>query len=326
MNRRMFISGAAGLVLAATALEVPSAWAQASSWPDRPVKVIVPYAAGGATDAIARPWCEDLSKAFGQQFVVENRGGASGMIGMEALVKSPPDGYTLIMSPNAVLSILTSLRKTPYDPLVDVVPIGHTGEVLNGFVIHPSLGIKSMKELVDYAKANPAKLTYASSGTGTANHLRLEALKLRAGIDILHIPYRGGADALNDVLPGNVHMQNEPITLPHAKAGKLVLLAINGQVRNKDFPDIPTLTEAGIANADVPTFFGFFGPKGLPSAIVDKLNAKMRELAVNEEFKKKLWAVNAILQPMTPAELRKALEDDIKTNAEIIKAANVKLE
>ena len=323
MHRRKFIA-AASLMLAAAGLSPASA--QATKWPDKPVKVIVPYAAGGATDAIARPWSEELSKAFGQQFVIENRGGASGMIGMEALVKSAPDGYTLIMSPNAVLSIVPSLRKTPYDPLTDVVPIGHTGEVLNGFVIHPSLGIKTMKELIDHAKKNPGKVTYASSGTGTANHFRLEALKLKAGVDILHIPYRGGADALNDVLPGNVHMQNEPITLPHVKAGKLILLSINGKVRNQDFPDVPTMTEAGVPNADVPIFFGFYGPKGLPDDIVQKMNAKMRELAANDEFKKKLWSVNSILTPMTPAELRKALEDDIKANLEIIKAANVKIE
>lgn len=326
MNRRIFVASAASIVLLASAVETPSAWAQASSWPDRPVKVIVPYAPGGATDAIARPWCEELSKVFGQQFVVENRGGASGAIGVEALVKSTPDGYTLIMTPNAPLTVLPSLRKTAYDPVKDVVGIGHAGAVTNGFVIHPSLGIKSMKELIDYAKKHPGKITYASSGNGTANHLRLEALKLRAGIDILHIPYRGGADALNDVLPGNVHMQNEPVTLPHAKAGKLILLAINGPVRNPDFPDVPTMTEAGIPNADVPIFFAFYGPAAMPKDIVAKMNAKMVELAKNDEFKKKLWAVNAIPEPLTLDGMVKAVADDIKANLEVIKAANVKIE
>jgi tripartite-type tricarboxylate transporter receptor subunit TctC len=322
-RRRLLVTAACGVVAA----RLISAEASAQgSWPDRPVKVIVPYAAGGATDAIARPWADELSKAFGQPFVIENRGGASGMIGMEALVKSPPDGYTLIMTPNAVLSILPSLRKTPYDPLTDVVPIGHTGEVLNGFAIHPKLGIKTMQQLVDYAKKNPGQVTYASSGNGTANHLRLEALKLKAGIDILHIPYRGGADALNDLLPGNVHMQNEPVTLPHVKAGKLLLLAINGQRRNPDFPDVPTLSEAGIKGADVPIWFAFFGPKGLPDAIAQKINAKMVDLARNAEFLKKLWTVNAIPEPVTPQQLKKFLDDDIKANQEVIKAANVKLE
>ena len=321
MHRRTLLALVAGATLALAAGPV-----SAQGWPERPVKVIVPYAAGGATDAIARPWADELSKAFGQQFVIENRGGASGMIGMEALVKSPPDGYTLIMSPNAVLSILPSLRKTPYDPLKDVVAIGHTGEVLNGHVIHPKLGIKTMPELIAYAKQNPGKVSYASSGNGTANHLRLEALKLAAGIDILHVPYRGGADALNDLLPGNVHMQNEPVNLPHVKAGKLILLAVNGKQRNPDFPDVPTLSEAGIQNADVPIFFAFYGPKGLPDAIIKKINDKMVERAKDPEFLKKMWAVNAIPSPVSPAEMAKILEDDIAANAKLIKEANIKLE
>jgi tripartite-type tricarboxylate transporter receptor subunit TctC len=169
-------------------------------------------------------------------------------------------------------------------------------------------------------------VTYASSGNGTSNHLRLEALKLKAGLDILHIPYRGGADALNDVLPGNVHMQNEPITLPHVKAGKLVLLVINGPVRNPDFPDVPTLTEVGITGADVPILFGFYGPTGIPKDIVDKINAKARELAGNDDFKKKMWSVNAILPVQTPEEMSKAIAEDSKTNLEFIKAGNIKIE
>lgn len=313
------------LSLVAVALAV-SATAQAQNWPDRPVKVIVPYAAGGATDAIARPWCEELSKIFGQQFVVENCGGASGMIGVEALVKSAPDGYTIIMTPNAPLSVLPILRKTPYDPVKDLQPIGRAGDVLNGIVIHPSVGVKTMKEMIEYAKKNPGKLSYASSGNGTANHLRLEALKMKTGVDILHIPYRGGADSLNDVLPGTVHMMNEPVTLPHVKAGKLILLSINGPVRNPDFPDVPTLTEVGITGADVPIWFSFWGPAGMPRAIVDKLNAKLVELAKKDDFKKKLWTVNAILPTQTPDEVMAHLKGDIVANGEIIKAANVKIE
>jgi tripartite-type tricarboxylate transporter receptor subunit TctC len=327
MRRRTFLAAAAGgIAIAAGAAVATPAFAQATSWPDKPVRVIVPYAAGGATDAIARPWCDELSKALGQQFVVENRGGASGMIGTEATAKAAPDGYTLIMSPNAPLTVLPSLKKTAYDPVKDLVPIGRTGDVTNGFVIHPSIGAKTFKEFVAYAKANPGKLMYASSGNGTANHLRLEALKLKLGLDILHVPYRGGADSLNDLLPGNVHMMNEPITLPHVKAGKLHLLVINGPVRNPDFPDVPTLKEEGVEGADVPIWFGFYGPAGLPKPIVDKMNGKMRELLGNAEFKAKLWKVNAIAPLQTPEEMAKSLADDIAANLAIIKAANIKIE
>ncbi len=201
MHRRKFL-GLAGATLA-TGLS-SRAWAQAQSWPERTVRLILPYAPGGATDAIGRPWADKLTQAFGQQFVIENRGGAAGMIGAEAAAKSAPDGYTLFLTPNAPLSVLPSLRKTPYDPVKSFEPVGRVGDVINGFVIHPSLGIKTFKEMVEYAKKNPGKLAYGSSGNGTANHLRLEMIKHKLGLDILHVPYRGGADTLNDVLPGTI--------------------------------------------------------------------------------------------------------------------------
>ena len=242
MRRREFLAMAGATLATGFSTQASS---QAQTWPERTVKLILPYAPGGATDAIGRPWADKLSQAFGQQFVVENRGGASGMIGTEAAAKAAPDGYTLLLTPNAPLSVLPSLRKTPYDPVKSFDAVGRVGDVINGFVIHPSVGVKTFKELIEYAKKNPGKLTYASSGNGTANHMRLEMLKLKTGIDILHVPYRGGADSLNDVLPGTVHMMNEPVSLPHVKAGKLILLNINGQVRHPDFPDVPTLTELG---------------------------------------------------------------------------------
>lgn len=322
MHRRFFIL--ASTVFAFNAIEIIGA--QAQSWPARPVRLIVPYAPGGATDAVARPWADKLSQAFGQQFVVENRGGASGAIGVEAAAKSPPDGYTLLFTPSAPLSVLPHLRKTPYDPVKSFDPIGRAGDVINGFVIHPSIGVKTFAELLEYAKKNPGKLAYASSGTGTATHLRLEALKIKTGVDILHVPYRGGADSLNDLLPGNVQMMNEPVTLPHVKAGKLILLNINGSERRPDFPDVPTLTELGVTGADVPIWFSFFAPAGVPKDIIRTLNAKMIELAKTEDMKAALWAVNAVVPLQTPEEMAKDLDIDSARNAEIIKAGNIKME
>ena len=323
MHRRKFL-GLAGATLA-TGLS-SKAWAQAQSWPDRTVRLILPYAPGGATDAIGRPWADKLTQAFGQQFVIENRGGAGGMIGAEAAAKSPPDGYTFFLTPNAPLSVLPSLRKTPYDPVKSFEPVGRVGDVINGFVIHPSLGVKTFKEMIEYAKKNPGKLAYGSSGNGTANHLRLEMLKYKLGLDILHVPYRGGADTLNDVLPGTVHMMNEPVSLPHVKAGKLILLAINGPVRHPDFPDVPTLTELGVTGADVPIWFSIFAPAGTPKDIIAKLNAKMLEIAKTDDMKAKMRAVNAFVPLQTPEEMAKDLAADIKANAELIKAANIKIE
>jgi tripartite-type tricarboxylate transporter receptor subunit TctC len=323
MHRRQFVVLVSSiLMLGLTTV----ASAQAQTWPTRPVKVIVPYAPGGATDAIARPWADKLSQTLGQQFVVENRGGASGMIGVEAVAKSQPDGYTLLLTPNATLSVLPSLRQTPYDPIKSFEPVGRVGDTSNGFVIHPSVGVKTMPELIEYAKKNPGKLSYASSGLGTATHLRIEALKLKAGIDILHVPYRGGADSLNDLLPGVVHMMNEPITIQHVKAGKLILLNINGPTRRPDFPDVPTLAELGITGADIPIWFAVFAPAGVSKDIITKLNTTIIDIAKTDDMKAKLWAVNAVVPLQTPEEMAQHLREDMKTNAEVIKAANIKLE
>jgi tripartite-type tricarboxylate transporter receptor subunit TctC len=192
--------------------------------------------------------------------------------------------------------------------------------------VHPSVGVKTMKELIEYAKKNPGKLTYGSAGLGTSTHLRLEMLNLRAGINIMHIPYRGSADALNDLLPGNVKMMNEIVVYPHVKAGKLILLAINHSQRNPDFPDVPTLTEAGIPDADVPIWFSLWTPTGTPKAIIDRFNAKARELAQSPELKAQMRAISVSVPLQTPEELGRRLVDDIKLNLKIIKAAKIKID
>ena len=193
--------------------------AQAQSWPDKPVKLILPYAPGGATDLIGRPWADKLGQVFGQQFVIENRGGAGGMIGTEAAAKSAPDGYTFLLTPDATLTILPSLRQTPYDAIKSFEPVGRVGDLVSGFVIHPAVGVKTFKELIEYAKKNPGKLAYGSAGLGTATQLRIEMLKFKAGIDILHVPYRGSADALNDLLPEH-RADDERDQRPAARQGR----------------------------------------------------------------------------------------------------------
>src|SRR5262249_48352044 len=195
MRRREFLklTGAAAI----SGVSISKASAQAETWPNKPVKLILPYAPGGATDLIGRPWAEKLSQVFGQQFVIENRGGAGGMIGTEASAKATPDGYTFLLAPNAVLTILPTLRQAAYDPIHGFEPVGRVGDLVAGFVINPAVGPKTFKEMIEYAKQNPGKLAYGSAGLGTATQLRVEMLKYRAGIDILHVPYRGSADALN---------------------------------------------------------------------------------------------------------------------------------
>ncbi len=324
MKRREFLTLAGAAALSGVAS--PYVSAQEAAWPNKPVKIIVPYAPGGASDIIARPWADKLSQAFGQQFVIDNRGGAGGMIGTEAAAKSAPDGYTLLMTPNGPLTIIPSLRKTPYDATSDLVPVGRIGDLVCGFVIHPSVGPKTFAEMVDYAKKNPGKLNFGSAGLATGTHMRVEMLKYKTGIDITHVPYRGSADALNDLLPGNIQMMNEINVLPHVKAGKLILLNINNSKRSPDFPDTPTLTELGVKGADEPIWYCTFTPKGTPKSIIDKLNAKMLEITASADMKQKMREVSADVPPQKPEEIAEFMKNDFATNAELIKVANVKLE
>ena len=323
MRRRDFLVVVGG----AWTASLPSAGMAQAAWPDRPVKVVVPFAPGGATDQTARVWAEKLTQEFKQQFVIENRGGgASGSIGVESVAKSPADGYTFLYTPNASIAIVPSLRKVGFDTVKDFDPVARTGDALVGFTIHPSLGIKTFNEMIDYARKNPGKLTYGSSGVGMGNHLRLEVLKNKFSVDILHIPYRGGADTLNDHLPGVVHMMNEPVTLPHVKAGKLILLNINGPARHPEFPDVPSTTELGIPDAEIPIWFSLWAPAGTPKDIREKLNARMAEIADTADMKAKMLAVNVIVPKQTLEDMRAYLLEDIQRNRELIQKNDIKVE
>jgi tripartite-type tricarboxylate transporter receptor subunit TctC len=323
MRRRLFLKLALGA--GASAGLAPAVLRAQSAWPDKSVRLIVPFGAGGGTDLVARPWAEKLSQAFGQQFVVENRGGASGIIGTEAVVKSAPDGYTFLVSSNTTPINLPLLRKTPYDPQ-SLHPVVRLGDTVTGFVVHPSTGLKTFPEMLEYARKNPGKLAFGSSGPGTLPHLRMEMLVHRTGIKLLHVPYRGGADALTDLLAGNIQMMNEPATNPHAKAGKITMLNINHTVRSPEFPEVPTLTELGYPSSDVPLWFSIWAPKGVPQPILDMLHAKVTEISKTPDMVAKLQAAGAAAVTSTPAELLAFREAESKATAELIKAANIKLE
>ncbi len=323
MRRRKFLKLAAAA--GAAGIASPTVLKAQAAWPDKPVKLIVPFAAGGGTDLVARPWADKLTQAFGQQFVVENRGGASGMIGTEAAVKSAADGYTFLVSSNTSTVNLPLLRKVPYDSKA-LTPVARLGDVVTGFVIVPSLGIKTFQEMIDYAKKNPGKLAFGSSGPGTGPHLRMEYLVHKTGINLLHVPYRGGADALTDLLAGNIHMMNEPSCNPHVKAGKIILLNVNHSTRSEDFPNIPTLTELGITGADAAIWFSLWSPVGVPESILDKLHAKIDEISKTDDMKAKLLAAGSAPVLQTRQELVAFREADSKSVAELIKAANIKIE
>lgn len=313
-------------MLAAPAILAGTGARAQGAWPNKPVKLILPYAPGGATDLIGRPWADKLSQAFGQPFVVDNRGGASGGIGTEAVAKAAGDGYTLLLTPAGPLTVLPHLRKVAYGAPKDLVPVGRVGDIVGGFVIRPDLGINTMAELIAYAKKNPGKLAFGSAGAGSSTHMRIESLKAVAGIDILHVPYRGSADALNDLLAGNIHMMNEINPLPHVKAGKLKLLAISYPTRHPEFPDAPTLTEAGVANADVPIWYAVWAPASTPKEIVTALNAKIREIAASQDMVDRMRGINVIVPQETPEQTLAYFHSDFAANGKLIADKKITLD
>ncbi len=313
----------AGILAAVVAFSGP---AVAQSWPNRPVKLILPYAPGGATDVMARPWADKLTQAYGHPFVIDNRGGASGAIGTEAAARAAPDGYTFLFTPGATLTVLPQLRKLNYDPAKDLIPVARVGDLVCGFVIVPSLGINSIKELVDYAKKNPGKLAYGSAGLGTYSQMRIEMLKMRAGIDILHVPYRGSADAMNDLLAGNVQIMNEINVLPHVRAGKLKLININYGTRHPDFPDVPTLTEQGYPDTDLSIQYTIQAPAGTPKEIINAFNQKIVEIAKTPDMIARMRSINVIVPIETPEQTAASQAKAFQENGKLIVEAKISMD
>ncbi|MGE0224897.1 MAG: Bug family tripartite tricarboxylate transporter substrate binding protein [Acetobacteraceae bacterium] len=314
----------AGLGAALSLPAIHRAGAQ-GTWPSKPVRLIMPYAPGGAGDTLARPWADALTQSFGSPFVVENRGGASGTIGAEAAARSTPDGTTFLITPNSALNVVPQLRKVGYDARKDLMPVGRVGNVVGGFGILRSLPIGSMAELVAYAKKHPGRIAFGSAGLGTSTQLRLETLKLRAGIDILHVPYRGSGDAMVDLLSGQVHMMNEIVIFPHVKAGKLALLAINNDTRHWDFPEVPTMTEAGFPDADVPIWFSVWAPAGTSKEIIAILSERIGALSKTPETKQRLREISFVPVVQTPEEVLAFFERDWQANADVIREARITL-
>lgn len=274
-NRRMALKTLAGAALAGL---YPAAFAASGTYPDRAVQFVVPFPAGGATDIIGRILAQALSTELGQSFVVENKAGAAGVLGVSQVAKAAPDGYTIVLgniSTHAISPVL--LPSIPYDSLTQFDALGLTGRIANVLAVRPTLGVRTVEELVDYARKNPDRLSYGSSGSGGTPHMSAELFKLRTGVRMTHIPYKGGAPMLNDLLGGHVDLAfgNMPEFLPHVREGRLVALGVTSAQRWPDLPDVPTLMEQGIANYDVTSWFGLFAPAGLPVAVRDRLSASI---------------------------------------------------
>lgn len=326
MRRRRFMTfGASAALGTALPLASPAALRAQASWPERPVKFIVPFPPGAGTDLVGRPWAEMLGQHFGQQFVLEHRSGASGVIGTESAAKAAPDGYTFLVASATSVVTVPLLRPVPYDHAA-IRAVGRLGDVVSGFVINAAVGPKTFQEMLDYARKNPDKLAFGSGGAGTIPHMRLEMLKHKTGVKILHVPYRGAGEAMPDILANVVQMGNDPGLHPHVKTGKLNLIAINHTARMPEFPAVPTLAELGYPGSDMPTWFCLWAPAGTPDEIVRRLNAAINQIARTEAMKAKLQLASAVPVPSTVEETEQFRAAETKSIAELIRIANIKFE
>ncbi|MGE0224569.1 MAG: Bug family tripartite tricarboxylate transporter substrate binding protein [Acetobacteraceae bacterium] len=318
--------GAALVALAGMVCAAGTSHAQANpNWPVRPVKIIVPYAPGGSTDNAVRPVADRLSHAFGQQFVVENRGGASGTVGTEAGVRSAPDGYTFFVVPVATATIVPAARKLSYDAFKDMVPVSRIFDNTLVVAIHPSIPAKTMQEFVAYTKANPGKLAFGSSGLGTMTQMICELTKASGKLDMLHVPYRGGGEALGDFLAGHVQVYCEGNVMPHAKTGKARLLAVADNERHPEFPDVPMLKEVW-PEADAVSWGGLFAPVGTPDPIIRKLSAAIQKIAQDQDLRAQMQKVAVRPAGSTPEELAAELKKDSDRYARLVKELDIKLD
>ena len=300
--------------------------ALAQDYPAKPVKIIVPFAAGGPADVYARFLGQRLSEALGQPFVIEDRPGAGSVIGTDAVAKSAPDGYTLLMMSNAQTVNESLIPNKPYALLRDfapVAPVNYSDLVL---VVHPSVQANSLADLIKLAKASPGKLNYASSGPGTPYHMAGELFKAMAGVDIVHIPYKGSSGARTDVLGGQVQMMFDAVTTmsEHAKAGQVRPLATTGKARSQVLPNVPTMNEAGVPGYEAVIWLGIMAPKGTPPAIVAKLNGEITKIVNRPEVRAEWAKQGAVPMAMTPEEFARYTADDIAKWERIVKISGVK--
>jgi tripartite-type tricarboxylate transporter receptor subunit TctC len=312
---------------AAAALPAAPRVTRAQAYPTRPVRWIVAFAAGGPNDTVARILGQYLSDHLGQQFVIENRVGAGGNVGMQAALASDPDGYTIVfVGPNNAISA-TLYDKLPFDFIRDSVPIAGTLQLTNLMVVNPSVPAANLAEFIAYAKANPGKINFASGGVGTSPHLSGELLKTMAGINLLHVPYRGTAPAVTDLLAGQVQVlfDNIPGSIGHVRTGKLRALAVTAAKRISALPDVPTVAET-VPGYEASVFYGIAAPKGTPPEIVEKLNHAVNAVLADPALQRRLADLGGEPMPMTPAEFGDLVARETEKWGKVIRAANIRAE
>jgi tripartite-type tricarboxylate transporter receptor subunit TctC len=324
--RRLFALLGLSLTLACSAFNPVQAQ---DAYPNKPIKVVVPFPAGGATDILTRAITEKLALRIGQSVIIENRPGAGANIGAATVAKAAPDGYTILMGSIGSHSISVTYHKDPgYNFKKDLMPISSAGSLSNIVVIGNDIPAKNLQELVAYAKANPGKLTCGSSGTGGLIHLTCEMFKIAAGIDVLHVPYKGTSLLMPDLISGRVTMALDtlPPYIPMLKEGKVRALAITTATRSSLVPDLPTIAESGYPGFESVAVYGFFAPTGTPTAIIKKLNADINAVLLDPELKDKLLKVGIEVEGSSPEALAAFVDKEIAKWAAVIKAGNIKSE
>jgi len=317
------------IVTIAASLASGHALAQAPAYPSKPIRLVVPFPPGGATDILAREVGQKLTEAWGQSVIVDNRPGAGGNIGAELVAKAAPDGYTLLMGTVGTHAINASLyAKLPYDHIKDFAPVILVAGVPNVLVVNPALPVGTVGELIAYAKANPGKLNFASSGNGTSIHLSGELFKVMAGVDMTHVPYKGSAPAVQDLIAGQVQLMfdNLPPSLPQIKAGKLRALAVTSATRAAALPDVPTMAESGLPGFEASSWFGILAPAGTPSTIVAKLNAEVAKWLATPEAKEKLSKQGANAAGGSPDDFARHIAAETTKWAKVVKDSGAKVD
>jgi tripartite-type tricarboxylate transporter receptor subunit TctC len=316
---------------AAIALALTGAFgrADAQTYPNRTITLVIPFAPGGSTSIVGRVIADKMSQLLGQSIVVDNRPGAGGTVGTKYVAKSDPDGYTLLLGYTGTLAIGPSLYKeVGYDPTKDFAPIGMIGNAPSALVVHPSFPAHSVAELISYAKANPGKVNFGSAGVGSVNHITGEYFARSAGIQLVHIPYKGTGPALTDLLGGHIPMALAPIpaTNPNVAAGLLRALAVTGKTRNSLMPNVPTLAESGLPGFEASLYYGLVAPAGTPRPVIDKLNTELRAALASDEVRKQLAQDGTEITPGTPEDYADFIDKDEKKWAELVKASGVEQE
>ena len=320
--------GMAWLALAGLLGLAPAAAAQTASWPTQPIRMVVAFPPGGATDVIGRLLAQGLTAELGQNVIVENRGGASGIIGSDSVAKATPDGYTLLFAPSSHATLSELYASLPFDPVRDFTPIATVARTPYILVVHPGVSAENVQELLAIARAHPGEIAYASTGMGTAQHLAGEVLRRTASVDILHVPYRGSGAVRSDLLAGRIQtmFDNVAVMLPYVRRGEVRALAVTGPRRSPLTPDLPTLRELGLQAAEIEGWFIVLGPAGVPDAVVQRLNRAVNAVLASPSTAERLMALGAEPLVGTPQDVVTLVNGDRERWGRVIREAGIRVE